>query len=503
MSKSIEIKKLRHISNLKFEIPGPGVYLLSGRNGAGKTSLLACLHRINSSQAFPRHFRSSSSSAGLDDFNGSEITYTLNNSSVTYAYAGERWVPRPRAKGKLLKSFGYPEVVYIGATADRITPRSEDFAIKRLRSASPDIREPANQIFSTNKFDQLKVINLKPGSGNQAFLLQATPAPGATYYSERNFSLGELCVLKLLRRLKDCKKGSMVLIDELELALHPKAQIALLQHLRSIAPVKDLTVVFSTHSISLLKSVPRDNILFMEHSVSSGSTVIRGCYPAYAMGNMAFDEERAPDAVIYVEDYAAVYATEALLQLHLHSKHGDDPTLRPTVLVLPIGSFINVVRHLANSDALLPKTTRTHALLDEDVKTENVKGWESSSNHVMLAEFSLHKKRISYLPWTPEVGMVNYFRLGGDIAERALKQNFKNPLLTIRTSDIGVIPPNAGGEQRRACKTAVLNVTRQFASLMPTLNEAEILRRMYAVFASSYFSTNQPAVMNLFGALVL
>lgn len=501
MAKSIEIERLRHISNLRFEIPGPGVYLLSGRNGAGKTSLLACLHRISSSQAFARHFRASSRSKILDNFDNSRITYTLNDSSVTYAYAGERWVPRPRANSNLLARFGYPEVVYIGATADRITPRPEDFEPRRLGGASVDIREAANRIFSTSKFDALKVINLTPGPGNQAFLLQATPPPGATYFSERNFSLGELCVLKLLRRLKDCRRGAMVLIDELELALHPKAQIELLQHLRSFAPTKDLTVIFSTHSVSLLKSVPRNDILFLDQSGGSPTT-IQGCFPAYAMGNMAYGEERAPDAVIYVEDDAAVHVTEALLQLHLNSKYGADPTLRPTVQVLPIGPFMSVVRHLAGSDAVLPATTRTSALLDADVKTETLAGWNASANHAMLAEFQAHAARIQYLPWTPEVGLVNYFRQAGGVAEQALRRHFGNQLLAIRPIDIGAIPANAGGEQRRACKVAVSNVVRHIGTLLPTLTEREVRRRVFGVFALWHFEQHRPAVMPVFGALV-
>jgi predicted ATPase len=229
MGKSIQIKKLKHIQNLTFEIPDPGVYLLSGLNGSGKSSLLACLYRIGDSRAFSRHFRASAKSRLLDNFDKAEITYTLNGKSVTYAYGGERWVPTPRAESKLLARFGYGEVIYIGATADRISPRPEDFQPKKLGSAPQDVRDAANQIFSTTKFDTLKVINLKPGPGNQAFLLQATSPPNATYFSERNFSLGEICILKLLRELKACKKGAMVLIDELELALHPRAQIELLK----------------------------------------------------------------------------------------------------------------------------------------------------------------------------------------------------------------------------------------------------------------------------------
>lgn len=499
--KSIEIRKFRHIYSLEFEIPDPGVYLLSGLNGAGKTSLLACLHRIGLSQAFARYFPSSAKSSVLDNYGASEITYTLDAKSVTYAYAGERWVPRPRKNSDLLGKFGFPEVMYIGATADRITPRAEDFEPRRIGLASHEIRDAANRIFSTQKFDGLRVINLKPGPGNQAFLLQSKPPPGANYFSERNFSLGELCVLKLLRRLKDCKKGALVLIDELELALHPRAQIELLQHLREFAPTKDLTVIVSTHSVSLIKSVPRSAIIFLDQA---GGTIkaLRGCYPAYAMGNIAYGEERAPDAVIYVEDDAAAYVAEAFVALHLNRKHGGDIALLPTVQVLPIGPFMNVVRHLAGSDAILPASTRTSALLDVDVKNETVAGWTAAGNHTLLAEFQALAGRIAYLPWTPEVGLVSYLQTPGGVAQQQVRQHFGNHLLAVRSVDLGTIPSSTGADQRKACKTAVTNVVRHLASFLPTRSEDDIRRHLYALLAQWHFGQYQATIMPLFGGLI-
>src|SRR5581483_4913289 len=120
MAGTISIKRLKHIRELHFDIPGPGVHLLAGTNGAGKTSVLACLRRIGQPNAFAHHFAASQHSDLLDNFGGAQITYALDNSQVTYSYGGERWVPRPRAQNRLLAQFGYPSVFYIGATADRI-----------------------------------------------------------------------------------------------------------------------------------------------------------------------------------------------------------------------------------------------------------------------------------------------------------------------------------------------------------------------------------------------
>lgn len=111
MRRTIEIKSLKNIGSLEFEIPDPGVYLLAGKNGSGKTSLLACLRRIGYPNAFPQHFITSSQSKSLDEFGNAKITYTLGDKSVAYSYGGERWTPKPRSQSKLLNEFGYPNVL--------------------------------------------------------------------------------------------------------------------------------------------------------------------------------------------------------------------------------------------------------------------------------------------------------------------------------------------------------------------------------------------------------
>jgi ABC-type ATPase involved in cell division len=478
MAGTIHIRKLKNIQELHFEIPEPGVHLLSGTNGAGKTSVLACLQRIGHSNAFARHFAVSQHSTALDNFDGAEVTYTLGVAHVTYSYGGERWVPRPRAQNRLLGQFGYPSVIYIGATADRITPRPEDFQPSRVRPAHLDIRDAANRIFATKKFDGLKTINLTRGAGNPAFVLQASPPPGAKYFSERNFSLGELCVLKLIRSLRDCPNNSLVLIDELELALHPKAQIELLGYLTEMSKVKLLTVIFSTHSASLLKRVHRRQIIFLENVNGTVHTVV-GCYPTYALGNIASDEERAPDVVFYVEDEAAVYTLDTLVRLFISSRFTTQAASFPTVLVIPIGPFMSVIRVLARSAAILPLTTRTSALLDLDVQSETVSQWTTANNFTALAELQKVEGQIGYLPWTPEVGLISFLMDGAADAQRRIRDHFGDHRLALRSQDIGQIPQSPGGDQREACKRGVRNVATHIATALPNQSMEQVRKTLF------------------------
>lgn len=501
MPRTIKIAGLKHIKNLSFDIPDQGVYLIAGPNGSGKTTLLACLRRIAWSFAFQQHFASSTQGDQLDNFSNASIRYTVGGRSVTYAYAGQRWVPTPRANSGLLQEYGFASVLYVGATAERITPRPEDFAPRRVRPAPPAIREAANRIFRTRKFDALRTINLSRGTGNSAFLIQTAAAPQkATYYSEKNFSLGELCVLKMIRDVQTIPDESLLLIDEIELALHPKVQIELFKYLTQIANEKRLTVIFSTHSVSLLKSVDRHQILYLDNQDGDVST-INGCYPTYAIGGLAYEEEHAPDTVVYVEDVAAMYVTEALLRLFLGAKFEQQQKLYPTVQVVPIGPFMSVVRFLSHGQSSLPPSTKCKALLDVDVKEETVVQWRRNQNHTLLAEFNNLGDNLKYLPWTPEVGLV-YFLRDEPHATNILRHKFGDNRIRVRVEDVALIPAQAGGEQRKACKAAVRRVVDSIKQFRPNLSEDLVERYVYESFAEWHFSRARPEVMQLLGPMV-
>ena len=380
VTRRITIEKLKQIDQLEFEVPGPGVYVLSGANGSGKSCLLACLLRLGWNNAFPLSFKSSKISKQLDEYSGASVRYEINGASVAYVYSGERWVPVPKSQSKLLRQFGYGAVIYAAANADRIEPRAEDFTPQRVKDAPQPIRDAASKILGDNKFKDLKTINLKRGVGSSAYLLpdglKSTPKRHA-YYSEKNFSLGEICVLKLLRQLENCPHGSLVLIDELELALHPRAQVKLFEHLQAVSQAKNLTTIFSTHSASLIKSCERRHFFFIDR-VAGKTTVIAECYPTYALGQIALSEERSPDVVLYVEDDQAKMIIDSLVSI-LVTKHLSGKS-RPTVVVAPIGTFGAVIAFLSRSHSLLPDSIKLFALLDKDVEVESLKDLKASNN---------------------------------------------------------------------------------------------------------------------------
>jgi energy-coupling factor transporter ATP-binding protein EcfA2 len=436
MSRKIQIKNLKSIGLLDFELPPVGVYVLTGENGCGKTSLLACITRLGQRDSFPRHFRTSTASKKLDNFDAAEITYLGPLHTVVYKYSGFRWEPTPKGNSKgLLMEFGYSEVLYVAADDKRVTPRQEDFKPSKIKPASGFIISHADKIFGTTKFQQLRVVNVRRGPGQQAFVFEKQGPKTAIYYSERNFSLGELAVLKLLRVLDAVRANALVVIDELELALYPLAQERLLKAIEEIASARNLTVIFSTHSATLIRSIAPTNLLFLERQ-GNEVVCVSNCYPTYALGRIGSPGEASPDVVLLVEDpNAEAFLTALRRQSASQLFHG---CAHPTIQIAPIGGYENVLKFLAKASTLFSAQTRVQAALDKDCEAVLVPPSGSKSPPIGSKEsktcllYQSLASQTKFLPETPEVGLMNLLAANWASAKQHMcSKYFNNSLMTI------------------------------------------------------------------------
>lgn len=499
MTGTIHIQNLRNLNALHFTIPDRGVTLLTGNNGSGKTSLLACLRRIGNSNAFPIHFPASLRSDRLDNHTNGTITYEINGVSVEYAYRGERWTPRPRKNANVFRTFGYSSVKYIGASAERFTPRPEDFDPQYIRGADDEIKNAANAIFETNKFSKLRLINLKRGAGNDAFVLALGTNP-QTYHSEKHFSLGELCVLKLLRLLTDVANNSMIIVDELEMALHPRAQVKLLRYLEDEARNKSLTIIFSTHSVTLLKSVDRKQIIYLEKQDNGQVNPVYGCFPTFALGNIASDEETLPDILLYVEDMFARDSLTAFFEMYANERFSD-PTQRPTIKAVPVGGFKEVVSFLERNRSVMPQHVVQIAVLDDDVRTETLSQWRANNNHAQLEKFQRLARNISYLPFTPEVGLITFILENQTVFETALRLRFSDNQIRIGQFLAQYDSTLIGSDQRRAAKSTVRSMLEYLEQRCQSSPDA-VREHVCGVFANTSWQKNRAEFMQLFGQMI-
>ncbi len=134
-------------------------------------------------------------------------------------------------------------------------------------------------------------------------------------YSEAFAGSGEVAVTSCVVQVLRAARGTLVLLDEPEVSLHPGAQERLLTFMVRMARTRQLQVVFSTHSPHLVAALPDDAIKAF-HQLDDGQfTVIPSTHPYAAfrrLGAIAGGQIR-----VLVEDRLAKAVVEqALLTLN-------------------------------------------------------------------------------------------------------------------------------------------------------------------------------------------
>ena len=83
------------------------------------------------------------------------------------------------------------------------------------------------------------------------------------------------------------------------MAIHPSAQIRLIDCLNDIAREKGLTIIISTHSASIIRA--QKDVIFLETYSNGRINCIYHCPPAKAIGAIGMREDTNPDIISLVE----------------------------------------------------------------------------------------------------------------------------------------------------------------------------------------------------------
>lgn len=311
----VSLRKIKSIEQLDFDVPPPGLWILTGWNGSGKSTLLAALYRLGFSGAFQWYFKAGNLTSSVDRYEDSEVEYELGGRLVTYRYGGQRWRASPRKNAELVSESGYEEVFYLEANANRIEPHQREIRSNRVYPCDAELLDFLQYVLGDEKWRDLKYVYTSRGGRGKlrAYLIQYKVGARNRYFSEKNFSLGELCVLRLALQVLKAKPNSLLLIDEVEMALHPEAQMRLMERIRTIASHTNLTVIFSTHSATIIKHCNRANLIYLQ-SMSGTVEVTRGAYPARILGDMSSAGELSVDFLFYAERMTSIHRRHSLVR---------------------------------------------------------------------------------------------------------------------------------------------------------------------------------------------
>lgn len=264
---SVRIEGLRGIHDLRVQFPYP-VSVLAGPNGCGKSSILfatACAYpqqqggRRFPSDIFP-NFRTSASAAPSDTTGTAAISFVLQQAGQTVQFA---WTRRSSGRWKRKpQGTELDRVCYVRTLADLTNP-SEIRSVLQMGRQKVNTHEVSAALLAfaqrilPNRYQSLVEVTTVRRN-----LLFAQLEDGSSY-SEFHMASGERVVLGLSREISELR-DALVLIDEVDVGLHPFTQQQLMLELQRLALRNGLQIIVNTHSPVILESVPEEGRIFLE-----------------------------------------------------------------------------------------------------------------------------------------------------------------------------------------------------------------------------------------------
>jgi predicted ATP-dependent endonuclease of OLD family len=125
---------------------------------------------------------------------------------------------------------------------------------------------------------------------------------GANNYTGFNMGAGENAVLQLLHEIISAGNGALIVVDEIELGLHVRAQEQLMTVLKELCQLYCTQIICSSHSATIIGSVPPDGRILLRPKNGS-IDILYGITPEMAMSELSGTLHA--ELSIFVEDEVA------------------------------------------------------------------------------------------------------------------------------------------------------------------------------------------------------
>lgn len=415
-SSGVDNPGLRGIQELEINFGYP-LTVICGKNGSGKSTILALaalgFHSPNGHVPM---------NASRKPKQGEDFTYytfrdfffkgpgdpDITGVGITWKYLdtdriqNELSIRKQSAKWMRYERRPKRPVHHLGAF--RVIPAIEQNVLRSHFGSTRTHREPKilNEDFRT------RFSNIMNRTYDEVDIIQSDKYSirgcqfGSTYCSSFNLGSGEDIVINLLYQLQQCPEGSLIIIEEIELGLHPEALVSLARHLQEIMLKKKLQVIVSTHSTYFIDNVPREARILVqraekEHSVTYGPTT------RFAMGLMS--GKATPELLLYCEDHFAALLIERALS----------SDLRRRTSILPVGSNSEIAKQATHH---LRAHLGQHILLiwdGDDVTQRDANDWIKNEKDELKKQGS-HPENSLIPDWD---NRVNWGFLPGESAPEA------------------------------------------------------------------------------------
>jgi predicted ATPase len=321
------------------------VVAVVGENGSGKSTVLkvaASAYDPKDNAYYPSAFFLETH---WDKIQGVDLGYQLKHGEDTPNFRikkpSERWsFPDKRFKRKVFwfdvartlpldGTAGYAKVARLAAgelATEELTAEYRDKLsyvlgreYKNARFARPDVNE--KRIVGLLKRDFGEISQFHQGAGEDT-------------------------TLDLFQALQQVPQYSLVIIDEVEASLHPRAQRRLMKFLLEFSRTKRTQVIVSTHSPYILEELPPEARVLLVPT-PDGPNILYGASPEFSLSKL--DDVVHPEAFIFVEDRTAeVWLREIIV------RHPEASSILNRVRISSVGpaNVVQMMGQLAASKRL-------------------------------------------------------------------------------------------------------------------------------------------------------
>jgi predicted ATPase len=299
----LEIRGIRGWEGQRISFSFP-IVAVCGENGSGKSTILqaaASLYR----QPKGRRSRHKYASDFLPDTPWDLITNAYIQGQVR---EGDAYPPVTKITKRTERWRGNPErrerwVEYVDLS--RTQPVSARTGYSRIAKAN--VQETSARQLENQVCKRLASIMGRPYVKAKMALTNADPKRSVSVLNFHGSSIsgfhqgaGEVTVTDLLEISP--QKYGLLLIDEIETSLHPRAQRQLIRDLADLCRERELQIILTTHSPYILGELPLEGRIYIMEREGKRELMI-GVSPDFAMTKM--DDAPHPECDLYVEDQRA------------------------------------------------------------------------------------------------------------------------------------------------------------------------------------------------------
>lgn len=383
----LELKDIKNIRKGVFEIPiEKGVYAITGTNGSGKSTIMNCLGKlvVDYSLYSLMHISHANEPQFSFSWDNKTDTFTLKEVEVMRKYKKKELRPhkinqweesdgdRIRFNGLFEGSFFFGKRFKEAIDVDNYLDRNRN-SLPVMLDADPFVGEHVSLILHNdrNHYKGLKHLGYhvatKYGFKKDPYFVSYD----GNIVSQFSMSSGECLLISLfafidnvigeeMSKSKEDETLTLLIIDEIEAALHPSAIKRLMEYFRHLAEEHNFMVILSSHSAEVIRQINPHRLFNIELSDDGVLQVSNPCYPSYAIRDVY--THIGYDVVILTEDeLAKKYVNQTLNSLRLRDNR--------LINVLPVGGWENVIKlhkDLVNNGYFGPQTN-VFCILDGDV----------------------------------------------------------------------------------------------------------------------------------------